>query len=53
MSPKGKCTECENFLKTDPDPKKCTCKKFKGYITQNALRNLSCQFFKLKETEKE
>ncbi len=40
-----KCINCKNFLKTDPDPKKCSCKVKPHYITQNALINAWCDDF--------
>ncbi len=46
LSPsRGKCTECNNYLITDSDPKKCSCAKMKGYVTMNALRKLMCSYY--------
>ena len=42
---KGKCTDCLWWIKDDDDPKRCSCQKFKNYITQNALRHLACRHF--------
>lgn len=41
----GRCIDCKNFLKTDPDPKECSCTKYYNYITKNALRYQYCQYY--------
>ncbi|MFX1476603.1 MAG: hypothetical protein ACFFCI_00595 [Promethearchaeota archaeon] len=43
--PFGKCIHCINWIKSDPDPKQCTCAKKENYITLNALKRLFCESY--------